>query len=306
MKAKSKTTPPMKRWISQLPIQKVQLSLLSSAAQICSLALAMALFILNAACSHSKQESLQRAARAWDAKEYQVAADEYEHFLAAEPAGEESLNARLRLANIYLLNLKRYDSARAHYLEFLNQDGAHADAPLVRERLAESLAELGRSYEAIAEYELLHPHEDHERRRIRLRIADLYMEQRDFNQALTEYEKVIEKADYDDLTELAYLREAAIYHHARRQYQQALPIYQKIAAQTGDAKTVQLAMYGIADCFAGLYEFDDAIKTLRTVSAPSEQSYIAKKIADWEEQKREAAQARSKVQERPVSQGPTQ
>jgi len=248
-------------------------------------------------CSRSGKESLKRAAEAWDAEDYEAAAQEYEQFLQIEPKGEESITARLRLANIYYLNLHRYDQARAHYQEMLAQDSSHAEAPLARERLAESLAELGRSYEAIAEYESINPSDSGERRRIRLRIADLYSEQRNYNQALTEYERVVEGSEYDEMSEQSYSRQATIYHVARSQYQKALPIYQLLASRSSDPKTVRRAIYGIADCYAGTFQFDEAIKTLRQIADQSEQSYITKRIEELELQKRESAQARGRVEQ---------
>lgn len=250
-----------------------------------------------AGCSRSGKESLKRAADAWDAENYESAAQEYEQFLQLEPTGEESLKARFRLANIYYLNLHRYDQARAHYQEVLAQDSSYADAPIVRERLAESLAELGRSYEAIAEYENINPSDGSERRRIRLRIADLYSEQRNYNQALTEYERVIEGVEYDELSEQAYSRQATIYHIARNQYQKALPIYQLLASRSSDPKTIRRAIYGIADCYAGTFQFDEAIKVLRQITDQDEQRYIAKRIEELELQKRESAQARGRVEQ---------
>jgi tetratricopeptide (TPR) repeat protein len=248
-------------------------------------------------CSRSGKESLSRAAEAWDSEDYESAAEEYERYLQLESTGEESIGARFRLANIYYLNLRRYDQARAHYQEMLTQDASHPDAPLARERLAESLAELGRSYEAIAEYENINPADDNERRRLRLRIADLYSEQRNYNQALTEYERVIEGAGYDELTEQSYSRQATIYHIARSQFQEALPIYQLLATQSSDSKTVRRAIYGIADCYAGMFQFDEAVKTLKQITDQDEQDYIARRIEELEQQKREAAQARGRVEQ---------
>ena len=92
---------------------------------------------------------LERATAAWDAGDYPQAADAYEKFLYQYPTGEPSLTARFKLANIYYLNLRRYDQARGHYQEFLRKDGTHAEAAVARERLAEVLAELGRTYEAV-------------------------------------------------------------------------------------------------------------------------------------------------------------
>jgi lipopolysaccharide biosynthesis regulator YciM len=56
------------------------------------------------------------------------------------------------------------------------------------------------------------------------------------------------------------------------------------------------ATYGLADCYAGLYQFDEAMKTLRSIKDEHEQSDVVRRIAELEQQKREAAQAKSGLQ----------
>jgi tetratricopeptide (TPR) repeat protein len=246
-------------------------------------------------CKRSSETTPQRAAAAWDSGDYKLAAEEYEQYIERNPTGEQSLDARFKLANIYYFNLRRYEQARVHYAALLYQDSSNPNAQLARERLAEVLGELGRSYEAIAEYENLSLHDTTERRRIRLRIADLYFDQKNFSQALTEYDKVIESADYDDLSEQAYLREASIYN-SRSQYQLSLVAYQKLASESNDTEVQMRATYGLVDCYAGLYQFDEAIKTLRSIKDEREREHIAQRISDLETQKREASQAKSGLQ----------
>jgi tetratricopeptide (TPR) repeat protein len=125
-----------------------------------------------------------------------------------------------------------------------------------------------------------------------LRIADLYYDQNNYSQALTEYEKVIEGAAYDEMTEQALMREAAVYN-ARRQYQMSLALYQKIAAETRSDESRRRAMYGIADCYAGLYQFDDAIKALKEIKDEGEQANVTRRVAELQQHKREAAEART-------------
>ncbi|HSB08989.1 MAG TPA: tetratricopeptide repeat protein [Blastocatellia bacterium] len=271
---------------------------MSSRSLLAVLVLPCLLFVALAAgsCSRDAEQSLKRAIQAWDSGDYKLAAEEYERFLEQNPTGEKASEARFQLANIYYFKLRRFDRARSNYGIFLEQTPAHPNAHLARERLAEVLEEMGRSYEAIAEYENLNPRDGDERRRIRLRIADLYFAQRNYSQALTEYEKVIEKVPYDSLSEQAYLREASIYHIERSQYQQALPVYQKLAAMTEDREVRVRATYGLADCYAGLYQFDEAIRMLRAIKDDQEQGDIGRRIAELEQQKREADQARSGLQ----------
>jgi len=248
------------------------------------------------ACRRDAEQSLTRAVEAWDSGDNKLAAEEYERYLYQRPTGDQAPEARFQLANIYYFKLQRYDQARVNYAAFIEQNPSNANAQLARERLAEVLGELGRSYEAIAEYENLNPQEASERRRIRLRIADLYFAQRNYSQALTEYEKVIENASYDELTEQAYLREASVYHIERGQYQQALPVYEKLTSMSADPKVRLRAAYAMAECYAGLYQFDEAIKTLRTIKEDSEQTDVSRRVAELEQQRREAAQARSGLQ----------
>jgi tetratricopeptide (TPR) repeat protein len=261
------------------------------------LTMCLALPAFTVGCKRDVNQSLERAVEAWDSRDYKLAAEEYEHYLSLDPSSEKAAEARFQLANIYYFNLHRYDLARAHYATFLNENASHSNAPLARERLAEVLGELGRSYDAIAEYENMNPQDADERRRIRLRIADLYFAQKNYSQALTEYEKVTEASAYDDLSEQAYLRSASIYHIERGQYQQALPVYQKLASESSDPEVRLRAMYGLADCYAGLYRFDEAIKTLRDIKDDSEQKHLAERIAGLEAQRREAGQAKSGLQQ---------
>ncbi len=261
-----------------------------------ALSLLFCLMLTAGACRRDAEQSLTRAVEAWDSGDYKRAAEEYERYLYQRPTGDKAPDARFQLASIYYFKLRRYEQARTNYSAFLEQNPGHPNSQLARERLAEVLGEMGRSYEAIAEYENLSPQDSAERRRIRLRIADLYFAQRNYSQALTEYEKVIEQTAYDEWSEQAYLREASIYHIERGQYQQALPVYQKLSSLSSDPKVRVRAMYGLADCYGGLYQFDEAIKVLRAIKGDAEQADIARKVAELEQQKREAAQARSGLQ----------
>jgi tetratricopeptide (TPR) repeat protein len=260
------------------------------------IAVSLSFILLFNACSKDKTKARERAVKAWGNEDYETAAKEFEHYLEVYPTGDESLDARFQLANVYYLHLKRYEEARAQYSEFINQSPSHPNVHLARERLAEVLIELGRLYEAIAEYENLSPQDEQERRRIRLKIAELYYDQKNYSQALTEYEKVI-TGDYDEYTEQALLREASILHRTRNQYKQALPLYQRIASETDIQKVRVMAIKDVAECQAEMLDIEAAIKTLRSIDEPSEQAYISKRISELESRKHQAAEARNAMQQ---------
>src|SRR5215471_18029396 len=97
-------------------------------------------------CKYSPEKTLKAASDAWASGDYQKSAELYERFLEHAPLGEESIQARLQLANIYYLNLHRYEDARVQYREFLSQAPSSPEAYGARERLAEVLSDLGKSY----------------------------------------------------------------------------------------------------------------------------------------------------------------
>ncbi|PYP87110.1 MAG: hypothetical protein DMF61_10715 [Blastocatellia bacterium AA13] len=252
------------------------------------LLIALALFLVLRSSKRDVEGILNQALSDWDSGDYEAAADQYEKLLRQAPASTASTEARLQLANIYYLKLHRNERAALLYQQFLAQSPSHPNAAVARERLAEVLADLGRSYESIAEYEGLSPQDQAERRRIRLRIADLYYNQNNLSQALTEYAKVSSSDEFDEYSEQACTREASIYHLARAQYAAAVPFYQKLASSSSDPKARRRALYGLADCYTALYKFDEALRVLQEIRDPDQQSYLQKKAGEVEQRRRES------------------
>src|SRR5262245_63847492 len=115
----------------------------------------LALLFIASGCGRDAEQVHTRAVEAWDSGDYKLADEQYESYLSLDQSSERAAQAQFQLANIYYFKLRKYDQARAHYAEFLDHNPSHSNAPLARERLAEVLGEMGRSYEAIAEYENL-------------------------------------------------------------------------------------------------------------------------------------------------------
>ena len=67
------------------------------------------------------------------------------------------------------------------------------------------------------------------------------------------------------------------------------PFYQRLAASSADAKARRRATYSLADCYAALYKFDEALKVLHEVKEPDEQSYVQKKVAEIEQRKHDGS-----------------
>ena len=146
-----------------------------------------------------------------------------------------------------------------------------------------------RPREAIGEYEGVLPKisDENERRRLRLKIADMYIDLNDRGQALAEYQKVVANAPYDDMAERAYLQIGGI-RLLRDEYEDALPAYEKVATNTKDRMVRRSARLGMADCYKRTLQFDKAIQILeQTEPDPNAPNYIQQSIANIREQQRQ-------------------
>ena len=253
--------------------------------------ISLCVFVLtSAACvMHDNPSPFDRARAAAENQDYTAAAASYEEFLAGAQRGPEAETALFRLADIYYLKLKRYEDARDHYTAFLDQYPESGYAYDARRRLAEVNVDLQDPLEAITQYErLVEEHPDTgEWRKIRVAIGDLYFDLKDFSQAEVEYTRVVEGAEYDETTERSLLRLASIYHMVRNQHENALALYERVAASTPDPTVRRQALYGLSEGFAELFRFEEAIVALKRIEDPTEAQYVARRTAELERRKRE-------------------
>ena len=244
-------------------------------------------------CSSSSASGVERARQAWDSQNYEGAAREYEEFLANAPQGPEAEEAEFALADIYNHNLKQFDRARDRYTSFLEKYPASQHAYEARERLAQVYVELKNLRESIEQYELLAQQfpDSPDRRKTRATIADLYFQENEFDQAELEYNRVLENAPYDALSEQAMLRLASIYHLVRNQDERSLPLYDRIAESTNDPAVRRSTLYSLSEAYARLFRYDEAIATLKRIEDPSEVQYVTERTAELERQKKEHSAA---------------
>src|SRR6202008_966648 len=106
-------------------------------------------------------------------------------------------------------------------------------------------------------------------------------------QALAEYQKVVTGANYDNLTERAYLRIGGI-RLLRDEYEDAIPAYQTVASNTKDPMVRRAARFSVADCYMRTLKYDQAIRILsQTEPDPKQPTYVQKRIASIREQRRQ-------------------
>ncbi len=262
----------------------------------CLLPFAFCILISLSACSPGAL--LDQAQAAWDRGDYPTAAQAYEEYLTKTPQGDKAAFARLRAATVYRRDLKQYDRAIQHYLHFIEDFPKSPEIYQARLSLAECYAATQKFREAISEYENALPAAQDlaaqnlkdgikEKRRIRLKIADLYYELKDLGQAQAEYQKVTADAAYDDLYELAFLQIGGI-HLLRDEFDEAIPAYRTVAENTGDKALRRMARFRLADCYERTFQYDLAVQTLRETEAdPAAPNYISQRVAAIEEEARQ-------------------
>jgi tetratricopeptide (TPR) repeat protein len=239
--------------------------------------------------SCSRGALLDSAQAAWDRADYAAAADYYERFLKENPHSDKAEFVRLKAATICQRDLKQYDRAIQHYIHFIEEFPESPDLVQARTQLGACYGLTNRHREAIAEYEGVLPKisDENERRRLRLNIADMYIDLNDRGQALAEYQKVVANAPYDDLAERAHLRIGGI-RMLRDEYEDAIPAYEKVATNTKDQMVRRNARLGMADCYERTLQFDKAVQILeQTEPDPKAPGYIQQRIANIREQQRQ-------------------
>ena len=253
----------------------------------CLLPFAFCLLIFLSGCSRKAQ--LESAQAAWDGGDYAGAAERYEEFLKQNPQGDKAAFARLQAATICRRDLKQYDRAIQHYLQFIEDFPKSQEIYQARLSLAECYTATQKLREAVGEYESALPaaSDSKEKRRIRLKIADLYYDLKDLGQAMAEYKKVTADAAYDELCEKAYLQIGGI-HLLRDEFDEAIPSYQAVVQYTQDPPLRRTARIRLADCYERTFAYEQAIQTLKETEADlASPDYIPQRIASIQEQQRQ-------------------
>ena len=87
-------------------------------------------------------------AASWDNNDYTSAAARYEDFLRDNPRDPQAAQARFKVGNIYLHNLKQQELAIQHYIHLIEDFPKSPEIPQARQRLAESYAAAKKPREA--------------------------------------------------------------------------------------------------------------------------------------------------------------
>jgi tetratricopeptide (TPR) repeat protein len=235
-----------------------------------------------AACSSNARQLLDRAESAWRNGGYDEAIRDNLQLYQMDTRGKYAPQALLNIGNIYYLNLRRLNKAIEFY-DKLTQE--FPDCPEVlhaRRQLASIYAneEVIRDLDqAIGQYNrLLEAEELPDRNEIRYQRADAFYKKGDYSRALRELTSLEESGIQDRLAAQVSLRIGSIYEMEKR-FPEAIEAYHKVMVSKCD-ECRRRAVLNLAETYENLYDFDKAIEVLRKLDpTPENEKFIRGEVA---------------------------
>lgn len=241
-------------------------------------------------CSRIEAHLFGRAEGAQRVGNYPEAVQLYNAYLQKYPQGQFSEKSLYNLGNIYYLNLRDSSKARESYQKFLEQYPTSQYAFNVGERLGQlyerDFEDYAKAIDMLEQVSLRTPsHQDW--RRVRYEVAQDYFRLDQFDQAIVEFNKIIEDQPDDHRSDEARIELAAIYE-IRQQWREAIAQLQQVIDRPKCDQCLRHAQFEIVDCYASLKRFDQAINALKQIPDNSDDhAYITRRLSELEQMKGE-------------------
>jgi tetratricopeptide (TPR) repeat protein len=233
---------------------------------------------LTAACSSDARQLLSRAETAWRNGGYEEAIRANLQLYQLEKQGKYAPQALLNIGNIYYLNLRQLKPAIEYYDKLTQEFPEAPEALHARRQLAsiytneEVIRDLD---QAIAQYnKLLDEVELADRAEIQYQRADAYYKKGDYSRALRELSRLEESGVQDRLAAQVSLRIGNIYQMERR-FTEAIEAFRKVMA-SNCPECRKRATISLAETYENLYDFDNAIAALRKLDPNAENDAYAR------------------------------
>lgn len=237
--------------------------------------------MLTAGCSSIARGMLDRAEAAWRNNRFDEAIRANQDLYRLEPRGRYAPQALLNTGNIYYLNLRQLKPAIESYDKLTQEFPASTEALQARRRLAsiymneEIILDLD---QAIAQFDKLLEVEDlTDRQDIRFQRADAFFKKGDYSRALRELSSLEEAGVGSRLAAEISLRIGNIYLIEKR-LTEAVEPFRRILA-SGNAECRKRAILGLEETYENLYDFDNAIETVRLLEKdPENRQFVLKEV----------------------------
>jgi tetratricopeptide (TPR) repeat protein len=241
-------------------------------------------------CSSSARAILDRAEAAWRSSRYEEAVRANQELYKLDSRGKLAPQALLNIGDIYYLNLRQLKSAIEYYDKLTREFPAAPEALQARRQLAaiymneEIILDLD---QAIAQYDkILEAGDLADRQEIRFQRAEAIFKNGDYSRALRELSSLEEEGVNDGLAARISLRIGTIYMIEKR-YSEAVEPFRKILA-SNNVECRRRAILNLAECYENLYDFQNAVETLRKLDAtPENEQLILKEIERLNKKRRD-------------------
>ncbi len=226
-----------------------------------ALLLLLAAFL--AGCSFSSYQLLSQAEASWRKGRYDEAIQANKTLYARERTNRYGARALLNLGNIYYLNLRDIRGAIEFYEKLTREFPNVPECVDGRRQLAAIYAnEVMDLDQAIAQFDKLLDVKDlKDRPEIVFQRADAYFKKQDYDRALRELHGLEEAGIGGHLADQVSLKIGNIYQ-VRKQFESAVEPFRKVLA-AACPECRRRAVLNLTDTYENLFEFDKAIETVQ-------------------------------------------
>ncbi len=243
-----------------------------------------------AGCSFSSYQLLSQAEASWRKGHYEEAIQANKALYMRERNNRYGARALLNLGNIYYLNLRDVRGAIEFYDKLTRE---FPDAPETidgRRQLAAIYAnEVIDLDQAIAQYDkLLEVKNLQNRAEIVFQRADAYFKKEDYDRALRELHGLEEAGISGHMADQVSLKIGNIYQ-VRKQFESAVEPFRKVlAAECPECR--RRAVLNLTDTYENLFEFDKAIETIQKLDRTEDNEAFIRREVDRLNNRRKAVE----------------
>lgn len=230
-------------------------------------------------CSFSSYQLLSQAEASWRKGHYYEAIQANEDLYMRERHSKYGARALLNLGNIYYLNLRKIRQATDSYDKLTREFPNDPESIEARRQLAAIYAnEIIDLDQAIAQYDKLLEVKNLEgRAEVVFQRADAYFKKEDYDRALRELNGLEEAGVSGHLADQVSLKIGNIYQ-VRKQFENAVEPFRKVLAATC-AECRRRAVLNLTDTYENLFEFDNAIETIQKLDrTPENDTFIRREV----------------------------
>jgi len=237
------------------------------------------LVALLAGCHSSSRQLLDQADASWRKGRYLDAIQAYEDLYNRERRGKYAAGALLKIGNIYYLNLRQVKRAIEVYDRLTREFPDGQETLEARRQLAAIYVnEVIDLDQAIAQYDrLLEAKNLDGRPEVLFQRADAYFKKEEYDRALRELRSLEDSGVSGHLADQVSLKIGNIYQ-IQKKFEEALEPFRK-ATGASSPECRRRAILNLAESYENLFEFDKAIEAIRMLDkTPENEAYIEQEI----------------------------